>query len=46
MCCTGMSVRVLVMHSGIVQHIEVLELIFAEVAGKPGEGGGGCSMHV
>ena len=28
--------RVLVIHCGIVQHIEVLELNFAEVEGKPG----------
>ena len=25
-CCAGMSGRVLVIHCGIVQHIEVLEL--------------------
>ena len=27
-CCVGASVRVLVIHCGIVQHIEVLELNF------------------
>ena len=27
-CCVGMSVRVLVIHCGIVQHIQVLELNF------------------
>ena len=27
-CCVGKSVRVLVIHCGIVQHIEVLELNF------------------
>ena len=27
-CCVGMSVKVLVIHCGIVQHIQVLELNF------------------
>ena len=28
MCCVGISVRVSVIHCGIVQHIEILELNF------------------